>query len=649
MEVSLGRILKGCRLVHPRSNLKACTPSQVSLTLEAAAGGSLVFVPHSNHACRTLPFFLVRFQEIKTIDGTTPGERRLWPSPNHLSSLTMTPPAPQQPLSHIASAFRDHILHHIPVRFIDTTKLAFVERDAVYDVFSSDIAQITEEDIQKRMYTGAVRTDPAAGTYLSSRKAALRETIRDVVKYAIFSHRWTDSEPSYQEISSPTKQRNVKTAGLAKLVQLCETARKLGYKLVWSDTCCIDKTNTTELSEAIHAMFKWYAHAHVCIVHLGASLSVADFEREPWFKRGWTLQELLAPRRIKFYDKEWHPFTVLANDKDDTELMSTLSTVTGVPRDIVVADNSRGVNGHGVWEIMSWAATRKTTRIEDAAYCLYGLFDVHLPIAYGEGEKAFPRFVEAIVARCPTWDVFAWAGQASEGHPVLPSSPACYPRWDKAIMGEEVEMTTLNLNLTSHGLWLTSVPLIPMAFVSEAEADLKDIKGLFVATLRPRSNVATTLGMYGDVTVVCASGRLQRIRDAVDLHACILNYKPSRRSGKLQVGRTYVCFLLHMERRGAEGSTWLKFATDNVLQVTCSAAPAIAERTSDKEGLFNLPLSTTHIRGRGRLEALDRFDKINLSKHPPPLDQCSYRPLSHNLKLMLWTGVTLQNTRRWEP
>ena len=512
-------------------------------------------------------------------------------------------PAPQQPLPHIAGAFRDYIRNHIPARLIDTTKLKFVERNAVYDVFSSDIAQITEEDIQSRMHTVAVDTHPEAGIYVNPRKAALRETIRNVVQYAIFSHRWTDSEPSYQDISasvSPgglTKQRSDKTAGLAKLVQFCETARRLGYKLVWSDTCCIDKTNTAELSEAIYAMFKWYAHAHVCIVHLGASLSLVDFEREPWFKRGWTLQELLAPRRIKFYDKEWHPFTVLANDKEDAELMSTLSTVTGIPRDVVVADNSHGVKGHGIWEIMSWAATRKTTRIEDAAYCLYGLFDVHLPITYGEGEKAFPRFVEAIAARRPTWDVFAWAGQASEGHPVLPSSPACYPRWDKAIMGEEVEMTTLKLNLTSHGLWLTSVPLIPMAFVSETEVDPKDGEGSFVVTLRPRSNVATTLGMYDDVTVVCGSGRLQHICDAVDLHACILNYKPRRQSGRLQVGRTYVCFLLHMERRDAEGSTtWLKFATDNVLRVACSAAPAIPECASDEEGLFDLPLSTTHIR-----------------------------------------------------
>lgn len=442
-------------------------------------------------------------------------------------------------------------------------------------------------------------THPEAGNYVSLRKAALQETIRDVVQYAVFSHRWTDSEPSYQDVaasgtSGGIKQRNAKTAGLVKLVRLCETARALGYKLVWSDTCCIDKTNTAELSEAIHAMFKWYAHAHVCIIHLAASSSPTDFEREPWFKRGWTLQELLAPRRIKFYDETWHPFTALANDKDNPQLMSTLSTVTGIPRDVIVADNSRGIKGRGIWEIMSWASERKTTRIEDTAYCLYGLFDVHLPIAYGEGERAFPRLVKAVVERDRTWDAFAWGGQASQRHPALPCSPACYPKWDKAMVSGEVGMRAFAL--TAYELRLTSVPLIPMVFASEAE----DGHGSYTVVLRPRLDAVKALGVYSDVTVVCGSGRLRHIRDATDLHVCILNYKPSQQRGKLQVGRTYICFLLHMQGWNAEGLTWLKVATDNVLQIACRGVPV--EKTNlegtfeTEDGVFGLLLQTTYIR-----------------------------------------------------
>lgn len=248
---------------------------------------------------------------------------------------------------------------------------------------------------------------------------------------------------------------------------------------------------------------------------------------------------------------------------------------------------------------MSWAATRQTTRIEDAAYCLYGLFDINLPITYGEGEKAFPRLVEAIVGRCPTWDVFAWVGQASSRHPVLPCSPACYPKWDEGIVRGEVGMTMFAL--TPHGLRLTSVPLIPMTLVSEREKTNGIGPESYRVTLSPRCDAVTALGTYSSVTVVCGSGRLRHIREATDLHACILNYTSHGRShrGKLQVGRSYVRFLLHMEDRDAEGSTWLKFATDNLLRIVCRGVPVKKERSpsSDTEqGMFDLPLRTTYIR-----------------------------------------------------
>lgn len=484
------------------------------------------------------------------------------------------------------------------MRLIDTSKLTFVERDELFQVFSVEIAQITEEDVQRRMHTIRLDSDPEAGIYVSARKVALQEIIHDVVRYAVFSHRWTCSEPTYQDISAPAspvgrnKQRNLKTAGLVKLAYLCDTARALGYKFVWSDTCCIDKNNQAELSEAIHAMFRWYAHAHLCIVHLAASSSLADFEREPWFKRGWTLQELLAPRRIKSYDATWRPFTTLINDKDDLAFTSALSSVTGIPRDAIVADNTRGIKGRGIWEIMSWAAPRKTTRVEDAAYCLFGLFDVHPPIAYGEGERAFPRLTEAILERYQTWDVFAWAGEASERHPALPSSPACYPRWDEAMVHDEVGMTAFTL--TGHGLRLTSVPLIPMIFASEARNSDGES---YTVKLTPRSDAMSTVGVYDDVTVVCGAGRLSRIRDVTDLHVCILNYKPSPRSqwGEVQVRRTYVCFLLYMKRRNAERSTWLKVATDNVLRIACRGIPAECSFRME-DGGFDLPLESVYIR-----------------------------------------------------
>ncbi|KAI9568806.1 hypothetical protein HD554DRAFT_673964 [Boletus coccyginus] len=115
-----------------------------------------------------------------------------------------------QPLTHIAEAFRHYNQNHIPARLIDTPKITFVERGAVFDLFPSEIAQITEEDVEQRISTVAVNTHPEAGNYVPLRKAALQETIRDVVKYAVFSYRWTDSEPSYQDVAASAASGGIK-------------------------------------------------------------------------------------------------------------------------------------------------------------------------------------------------------------------------------------------------------------------------------------------------------------------------------------------------------------------------------------------------------------------------------------------------------
>ncbi|KAF9228474.1 hypothetical protein BS17DRAFT_763946 [Gyrodon lividus] len=454
-----------------------------------------------------------------------------------------------------------------------------------------EISKVTDEDIKERV---RIRGWNPETIYISQRKAVLQETIQEVVKYVMFSHRWdVAGEPTYQDVFSG-KQRNI--AGFKKLTQFCKTAKSQGYRIAWSDTCCIDKTNTAELSEAIHAMFKWYSHSHLCIIHLAESSSYSDFDHESWFTRGWTLQELLAPTRVKFYNKNWQPLTTTAitNDKQDKG---------GDCR-----GQQKGVKRRGVWEIMSWASARKTTRIEDIAYCLIGLFDVNLTITYGEGDKAFPRLVEAIMAKKPKWDVLAWTGQASLTHPAIPSSPACYSRFDARMVHGDAGMR--DFSMTPRGLLLTSLPLIAMEFDSTSE----DVAGIHTVTLKPRSNTDFRwLGTYSNVMVTCGQSRLRLIRTAEDLSICILNFQPAKGSkrGKLKVGREYVCFLLYSEEQDGGESTWMKFTADNSLRVSCMSKPEIAtERTNTlssdfsreripetaEEGVFALPLEATCIR-----------------------------------------------------
>ncbi|KAH7923620.1 HET-domain-containing protein, partial [Leucogyrophana mollusca] len=228
------------------------------------------------------------------------------------------------------------------------------------------------------------------------------------IRYAIFSHRWLrTAEPTFQDVTV-SKGRLAGGAGYAKLKEFCKKAKEFGCDFVWSDTCCIDKTSSAELDEAIRSMFRWYRNAYICIAFLADSSTIADFDKEAWFRRGWTLQELLAPKRMKFFGKGWIPFSEDENDKKpagDNRILLAISGVTKIPATDLTSFQP---GTDRVREKMSWASRRRTTRIEDVAYSLIGMFDVSLMVAYGEGNRAFYRLLEAIIQRSNVLDIFQW-------------------------------------------------------------------------------------------------------------------------------------------------------------------------------------------------------------------------------------------------
>lgn len=200
--------------------------------------------------------------------------------------------------------------------------------------------------------------------------------------------------------------------GYRKVVAFCHLAAQLGFSWAWVDTCCIDKANLVELTESIKSMLRWYQEAALCcgfLSDLPAKAQVAEaLPRCRWFSRGWTLQELLAPAKLEFYDQDW----VQRGAKED--LTAILSTITGISAPVLCGD--RAVQEVGVATRMSWAANRKTTRPEDMTYCLVGLFDINMPMIYGEGvEKSFRRLREEIIRQSNDLTIFAWAPN-SEGH-----------------------------------------------------------------------------------------------------------------------------------------------------------------------------------------------------------------------------------------
>lgn len=208
-------------------------------------------------------------------------------------------------------------------------------------------------------------------------------------RYAILSHRWCDDEVMLKDVRSGVAKTK---AGYKKLEFCARQASKDGIDYFWVDTCCIDKTNNTELSEAINSMFKWYKHAAKCYVYLSdihcanASRDITDmvkwkpaFQRSVWFTRGWTLQELVAPAAVEFFSAEGE----LLGDKQSLE--PEICQVTKIP---VGALRGEPLMTFGVEERLTWAAGRETTREEDAAYCLLGIFNVYMPLIYGEGRES---------------------------------------------------------------------------------------------------------------------------------------------------------------------------------------------------------------------------------------------------------------------
>ncbi|KIJ66020.1 hypothetical protein HYDPIDRAFT_27222 [Hydnomerulius pinastri MD-312] len=468
-----------------------------------------------------------------------------------------------RPVTELMTAYEKFVFNEIPAHMLHLPSMTLVGRKAILELFRPDLESVTREEI-----TALAQTL----TYISRGgrwRVALRRIIEKRVKYAIFSHRWLpDGEPTFQQISQLDKVP-LKGPGFDKLEHFCREAEKLGLVLAWSDTCCIDKTNNTELSEAIRSMYRWYKHAQICIVHLAGSTTVDDFGSEPWFTRGWTLQELLATSQIKFFGKHWIALSDCPNDRDDSDLRDAISRVTRIPSYDLLYD-STPMNGGRIWEVMSWASGRHTTRTEDTAYCLMGMLGIYMTVDYGEGERAFSRLMEMVMQTCSSqWAVFTWIGQPSTFHSTIASSPDCYPPYDSKLMYDSGGVS--GFTLTNNRLEI-KMPLIPVELHSFHEDD----EGICKVELTP-SGSGISRANFSNVTVVCGTNRLALLRRVKGMALGILNYcsyiwDSGTWRPHLRVGDEYSCFLFYPDPSGNADpnmSNWTKVSTDNMVKIRC--------------------------------------------------------------------------------
>jgi hypothetical protein len=219
-----------------------------------------------------------------------------------------------------------------------------------------------------------------------------------IAPYAILSHTWGDDndEVHFDDLNTGSWKNK---PGYAKIRFCGERAKKDKLEYFWVDTCCINKANNTEYSEAINSMFRWYREAAQCYVYL-SDVSVhnadtnetmqtwtTDFRKSRWFRRGWTLQELLAPTSVEFFSQEEESLG------SRSILDQLINEITSIP---ITALHGEPLSQFSVDERMKWAAKRETKKKEDLAYCLFGIFDVFMPLIYGEGENAIVRLRKKI-------------------------------------------------------------------------------------------------------------------------------------------------------------------------------------------------------------------------------------------------------------
>ncbi|KAK7988524.1 hypothetical protein PG989_008839 [Apiospora arundinis] len=231
---------------------------------------------------------------------------------------------------------------------------------------------------------------------------------RSAPPYAILSHTWEEDEVLFDDIKNWASSGWEHKQGGQKVRKSAEQALSDDLKYIWIDTLCIDKSSSAELSEAINSMFNWYQGSAVCYAYLFDidSAGGGGIENCKWLSRGWTLQELIAPPA--------HP--------DDVDVDGGRSDWNSRP----IAAVHELLASVSVASRMFWASKRQTTRCEDAAYCLMGLFNVNMPLLYGEGRKAFVRLQEEIIKISTDTSILAFADLRPEFSGVLASEPASF-------------------------------------------------------------------------------------------------------------------------------------------------------------------------------------------------------------------------------
>jgi hypothetical protein len=284
-----------------------------------------------------------------------------------------------------------------------------------------------------------------------NQKQYIVEVVQTFFAYVMLSHRWEDDELAFKDVEEDGIY-NLSASRFDKVRSFCIKAREHGFGWAWIDTCCIDRTNNVEVQESISSMFAWYRGSALTIIYLSdvtTSCSVQALKHSRWFRRGWTLQELLAARSIQLYKGDWSSFPQYAafNHKDVDEIIEALGSATGIERRHIKCYSQSVEHPR---EKLTWARLRRTQKREDEAYCLMRIFGFTMQVSYGDGYDAFARLLMEIMKRTADATLLDWVGRPSSFNSCLPSSPKCFSDapFGTAEMQDEVKAPTPLITLS---------------------------------------------------------------------------------------------------------------------------------------------------------------------------------------------------------
>ncbi|KAG2341450.1 WD40 repeat-like protein [Suillus weaverae] len=306
-------------------------------------------------------------------------------------------------------------LENAPLRLINTITGHICDRNAQINAF-------TESTEYKELLHSLVM-------HAALQMELIKQAVAKYFSWVMLSHRWERKEPLLHDIQDRDIYDLSPVGTVVKLQKFCKVARDAGHHWAWSDTCCIDQNNNVELQQSVNSMFIWYHYSALTIVHLSdvpPSSKSGALANSIWNTRGWTVQEFLAPKIVLFYQADWTLYldNRSRNHKQSASIMKELEHSTGINARALV-DFRPGTRD--AREKLRWASNRDTTKEEDIAYSLFGIFDVNLPVIYGEKrQKALGRLLQEIIAHSGDITALDWVGQSSNFNSCLPADISSY-------------------------------------------------------------------------------------------------------------------------------------------------------------------------------------------------------------------------------